>query len=137
MLRFGSTPIPNPSIGVMAPDLSWLGPTITAGGAVVVGGIALVSVLWSNRQKHIEVMTEKSADLQPTITDGWDEVRKARAEATLYYNLYRTFEDLFYRVWGALRHLARDVRMSHPEQVLDPDVVDALAIVPPDTTDVK
>jgi hypothetical protein len=136
MIRLGTTPIPSP-INTNPPDLSWLGPTITAGGAVVVGLIALFSILWSNRQKHKDTMVEKATDQQPTITDGWDEVRKARAEATTYYNLYRTFEDLFYRVWGALRHLVRTTRDVHPDQKFDPDVVDALAIVPPDTTDVK
>lgn len=127
------TPVPNP-INENPPDLSWLGPTIAAGGGVIVGLIALISVLWSNRQKHKEAMVEKTADSQPTITDGWEEVRRARDEASEYYKLYRIFENLFYTVMSALRHLARVFRASQPDAVLDKDIVDALAIVPPDTT---
>lgn len=126
---------------VNAPDLSWLGPAIAAGGGAIVGIIGLVSVLLGRRQdrKNQHAASQDAAEIAvtPKITDGWEEVRQARQEASQYYLLYRTFENLFYTVFSALRHLVRSIRDAHPEQQFDQDVTDALAIVPPDTTDVK
>ena len=82
-------------------------------------------------------MADAAIAAQPKITDGWEEVRKARLEATNYYNLYRTFENLFYTVFTALRHLARMVRSAHPDHEFDKDIVDALAVVPPGTAEAK
>lgn len=134
----GSTPVPNP-INSNPPDLSWLGPSITSAGVVIVGLFVLFSNLWQRRQNRKDAVVDRHEDaslsVQPKITDGWEEVRKARDEASQYYNLYRTFENLFYVSFGALRHLARTFRDKNPDETLDKDVVDALAIVPPDTTD--
>lgn len=138
LLAFITTPAPIPP---GADNLSWLGPAVTAIGGVLVAMVGGASIVWRRRQDRKEVAIDRQADAeqaaQPKITDGWEEVRKARTEASQYYNLYRAFENLFYTAFGALRHLARTVRDAHPDQPLDKDVVDALAIVPPDTTDVK
>lgn len=122
-------------------DLSWLGPAVTAIGTVMVATVGGISLVWRRRQDRKDAMQDKTVDAeiaaQPKITDGWEEVRKARLEASNYYNLYRVFENLYYTTQSALRQLARMVRTAHPQQELDQDVVDALAIVPPDTTSSK
>jgi len=124
-----------------APDMGWLGPVVTAIASVLVATIGGVSLAWRRRQDRRETLEDKAADAataaQPKVTDGWEEVRRARQEASNYYNLYRAFENLYYIVLGALRHLARTVRLEHPDQKFDQDIVDALAAVPPDTTTVK
>jgi len=139
LLVLATTP-PDNSDGVGGPDLSWLGPTVTAIGLVLVAIISGISTVWRRRQDRKDIVKDKSLDaaiaVQPKVTDGWEEVRLARAEASAYYNLYRNFENLFYTAFGALRHLARTYRDANPTAVLDKDVADALAIVPPDTTDV-
>jgi len=121
-------------------NLDWLGPTVTAIGGVLIAAVSGISLVWRRRQDRKDQVEDKKADaviaIQPNVTDGWEEVRKARAEATTYYNLYRAFENLYYIVADALRKLARSVRDSHPEEVFDKDVVDALALKPPET-DVK
>lgn len=121
-------------------NLDWLGPTVTAIGGVLIAAVSGISLVWRRRQDRKDQVEDKKADaviaIQPKVTDGWEEVRKARAEATTYYNLYRAFENLYYIVADALRKLARSVRDSHPEEVFDKDVVDALALKPPET-DVK
>lgn len=130
-----------PSPANVPPDLSWLGPTIAAAGGSLVGLIALISVLLGKRADRknaaAAAVEQKDIAVTPKITDGWEEVRKARSEATQYYNLYRAFENLFYTAISALRHLVRSIRDAHPEQQFDQEVKDALAIVPPDTSDVK
>lgn len=124
-----------------APNMDWLGPVVTAIGGVLVAAVGGVSLAWRRRQDRNDAMEDKSIDakiaVQPKITDGWEEVRKARLEASNYYNLYRVFENLFYTVFTALRHLARSVRAEHPDQQFDQDIVDALAVVPPGTTEAK
>lgn len=121
-------------------NLDWLGPAVTAIGGVLIAAIGGVSLVWRRRQDRKDQVEDRKADaviaVQPKVTDGWEEVRKARAEATTYYNLYRAFENLYYIVADALRKLARSVRDAHPEEVFDKDVVDALALKPPET-DVK
>lgn len=123
------------------PDMSWLGPTVSAIGGVLIAMVGGISLVWRRRQDRKDAAIDRTADAeiaaQPKVTDGWEEVRQARLEASTYYNLYRTFENLFYTAFSALRHLARTIRDAHPEQKFDKDVVDALAIVPPDTTDAK
>ena len=110
-------------------------------GGVLVAAVGGVSLVWRRRQDRKDNLEDKVADAaiaaQPKITDGWEEVRKARLEATNYYNLYRTFENLFYTVFTALRHLARMVRSAHPDHEFDKDIVDALAVVPPGTAEAK
>ena len=122
-------------------NLDWLGPTISAIGAFIVAVIGSISLIWRRRQDRQEALTDRVTDselaAQPKVTDGWDEVRAARLEASNYYNLYRTFENLFYTVFSALRHVTRTVRDAHPDEELPKDVLDALAIVPPDATDMK
>jgi hypothetical protein len=119
------------------PDLNWLGPVVTAIGGVLVAAVGGASLIWRRSQDRKDAKEDKAVDaeiaVQPKVTDGWEEVRKARAEATTYYNLYRVFENLYYTVAAALRHLARRVRDSHPEQEFDKDVIEALAIEPPQT----
>ena len=119
------------------PDLSWLGPAVLATGSVLVALIGILSLIIKSRQdrKAAKSAAEDQAEIavQPKVTDGWEEVRAARLEATKYYNLYRAFEDLYYVVSSALRHLARNVRDAHPEQVFDKDIAEALAVVPPET----
>jgi hypothetical protein len=133
-----STPAPivNP-INANPPDLNWLGPSILATGSILVALIGIVSLILGKRQdrknKAAEQQGEAAIAVQPKITDGWEEVRTARAEATEYYKLYRTFENLFYVVFGALRHLARLFRTKNPDEPFDQDIVDALAVIPPDT----
>ena len=122
-------------------NLDWLGPAITSIGAFIVAAIGGISLVWRRRQDRQEEQADRITDAelasQPKVTDGWDEVRAARLEASNYYNLYRTFENLFYTVFSALRHVTRSVRDAHPEEELPKDVLDALAIVPPDATDMK
>jgi hypothetical protein len=113
-------------------NLDWLGPVVTTAGVVIVGAITGVSAIIRRRQDRQESLEDKIIDKEPSEKDGWAEVREARAEATKYYKLYRAFEDMYYAVASALRHLARSVHDAHPEKALGKDVVDALAIKPPD-----
>ena len=123
------------------PAFGWLGPLVSSIGAILVAGIGVASLLWRRRldRKDLEQDRTIEAEIagQPKVTDGWEEVRAARLEASTYYNLYRTFENLFYTVFSALRHLARSTRDEHPDQQFDQDVIDALAIIPPDTSEPK
>ena len=133
------------SLDVLVPvqpvNLDWLGPTITSIGAFIVALIGGISLAWRRRQDRQDSQSDRVTDAelasQPKVTDGWDEVRAARLEASNYYNLYRTFENLFYTVFSALRHVTRSVRDAHPTEEFAKDVLDALAIVPPDATDMK
>ena len=119
------------------PDIGWLGPVATAGGGVIVAMIGGASIVWRRRQDRRDAVDDRHLDaeiaVQPRVTDGWEEVRKARAEATTYYNLYRAFEHLYYTCASALRKLARRVRDHHPEEEFDADIVAALALKPPET----
>lgn len=127
---------PVPYIPAAPPDLEWLGPVAGALGTVVVATIGAISIVWRRKQDRRDVQDDRLAGDAPKVTDGWDEVRAARLEASNYYNLYRTFENLFYTVFSALRHLAQKTREAHPDEVFAPDVLDALKTVPPDTTDI-
>lgn len=108
----------------MTIDLSWLGPTASAAGGVIVASIAGASMLWRRRTAAKEKAT-------PSPKDEWSETRSARAEASKYYSLYRTFEDLFYAVHSALRTMAKASHDAHPDQVIPDEVVKALALRPP------
>ena len=112
-------------------NLDWLGPVVTTAGVVIVGAITGISAVVRRRQEREETLETKEIEKEPTLKDGWEEVREARAEATKYYNLYRVFEDLYYAAVSALRRLARKVHEAHPDEVLDTDVVDILAVKPP------
>ncbi len=114
-------------------NLEWLGPIVTAIGSVVVAAVAGAATVYRRRQDRQEHTEDAELSLQPKVTDGWEEVRQARQEATTYYNLYRVFENMYYTVAAALRHLARTIHAAHPDQKFDKDVVDALALKPPDT----
>ena len=129
-------PITPPYVPVTPPNLEWLGPVAGTLGTIVVATIGAISIVWRRKQDRRDAQEDQLAGNQPKVTDGWEEVRTARLEASNYYNLYRTFENLFYTVFSALRHLAQKTRHDHPQEVFAPDVLDALAIVPPDTTDI-
>lgn len=116
-------------------DLSYLGPLVTASGALLLAGVTAAAALWRRRQDRKDVTVDRDLERLPTEADGWTEVRAARAEATKYYNFYRTFENLYYIAASALRHLVRTVHEAHPEQVFDKDVTDALAVKPPDVNE--
>lgn len=119
------------------PNLDWLGPILATTGSVIVALIGAASIIWRRRQDRQEELADKDAEsqraVQPKVTDGWEEVRKARAEATTYYNLYRFFESAFYTTRNALRAVVQWVRVDRPDHVFEKDVVDALALKPPDT----
>ena len=138
-----ATPAPGPISPVTnAPDnLTWLGPAIAAAALILVAVIQAISAVWKRRvdkrDKTADNLANADIAIQPRITDGWEEVRAARAEATKYYNLYRAFENLYYIVIGALRHLVRSAKDAHPETVFEKDITDALAAVPPDTADIQ
>lgn len=112
-------------------DLSYLGPLVAAIGAVLVALVSGLAVVWRQHQDRKDVVVDRDLEKLPTEVDGWTEVRAARAEATRYYNLYRVFEDLYYTVSSALRHLARLVHDNHPDEQFSKDVTDALAVKPP------
>lgn len=124
-----------------APDLTWVGPVVTGIATVLVAVVSGFALVVRRRQDRKDALEDKQDDaereLQLKPIDGYEEVRKARAEATTYYNLYRAFEDLYYTVASALRHLARRVRDQHPEQEFEKDIVDALALKPPETSTKK
>ena len=126
--------------GAGLPNLDWLGPVVSGVSAVLVGIVGAASLVWRRRQDRRDASEDRSADaaiaVQPTVSDGWDEVRQARKEATSYYNLYRAFENLYYIAFGALRHLARKTRDAHPDVEFEADIIEALATTPPDTTNV-
>lgn len=119
----------------VVPNFEWLGPTVTAIGAVIVAAIGGASVIWRRRQDARDKSEEQAAAKIHTEKDGWEEIREAHSEATRYYKLYRTFEDLFYSVHSALRHLARTHHEAHPERELPQNVIDALSLRPPEDTD--
>ena len=118
-------------------DLSWVGPTIGAIGSVIIAVVGGISLVWRRRQDREDAKEDKQTEAEiavaPKVTDGWQEVRDARAEASTYYNFYRAFENLYFNAIGALRHLVRSIRAAHPEQEFDKDVLDALAATPPNT----
>jgi hypothetical protein len=118
-------------------DLTWLGVVVTAVGSLLVAVVGAISLVWRRRQDRKDQVEDKVTDaaiaVQPKVIDGWEEVRKARAEATRYYNLYRVFEELYYTVASAFRKLAKSVRDRHPDEEFDKDVVEALALKPPET----
>lgn len=120
-----------------APNLEWLAPTISTIGAIIIAALGTISLVWQKRQARQEQVEDKRTDAEiaatPKVVDGWDEVRNARAEATKYYNLYRVFEDLYYTVSAALRHLARLFHEKQPAEKIPDDVVEALAVKPPKT----
>lgn len=132
------TPSPISPITNAPTGLEWLGPAVSVIGGVMVALIGGISLIWRRRQDRKEAIADKQADtesaIRPKVTDGWEEVRAARLETSMYYNLYRTFENLFYTVFSALRHLARVTRDTNPETVFEKDITDALAVVPPETT---
>ena len=123
----------DPSAGL---NLEWLGPIVTAVGGVIVAIIGGIAMIWRRRQERQDEQEDRAeeatASTQPKVVDGWSEVRAARAEATKYYNLYRTFEDMYFTVISALRGLVRSVREAHPEQKFSKEVVDALAVKGPE-----
>lgn len=118
-------------------NLDWIGPTVTAIGTVLVALVGGASLFWRRKQDAQIARQDKATDaviaVQPTVTDGWEEVRQARMEASSYYNLYRAFENLFYSAFGALRFLARKVHDENPAEPFDQIVLDGLALIPPDT----
>lgn len=114
------------------PNLDWLGPVVTAIGGVLVAAVGGISLVWRRRQDRRESVEDKELDRAPKEVDAYEEMRLARAEASRYYRLFRTFEDLFYSAHAALRFLARRVHDAHPEQELDKNVVEALALRPPE-----
>lgn len=61
----------------------------------------------------------------PSTTQAWSETNRARAR------MY-AFEDLFWTVLAALKHLHRDVKSAHPDFVISDDVAEALEIKPPE-----
>jgi hypothetical protein len=133
-------PVPAPDIPAdSAPNLQYLGILVPAVGAFLIALTGLVSNVWRRRQDRKDALEDKNADAniaaQPKITDGWEEVRKARLEATLYYNLYRAFENIFYTVFGAFKHLVRDTRNAHPDHEFSKDILDALKVDIPDTSE--
>lgn len=122
-------------LGPSTPNLDWLGPTVTSVGAVIVATIGAVSILRRRRLDRQDKADDVALEKAPSETDGWAEVRAARAEASRYYRLYRVFEDLYYIAHSALRHLVRNVHDAHPDQTLGDDVVKALAARPPEDLD--
>jgi hypothetical protein len=120
-----------------AQNLDWLGPVVTAVGFVFVAIISGASGMWKSGQDRKSSKEDKAADLAgehaPKVIDGWEEVRRARAEASSYYNLYRIFEEMYYTSMTALRKLSRRVREAHPEEEFDQSVIDALEAEPPET----
>lgn len=136
-----ATPGPISPITNAPEHLTWLGPTIAAGALILVAFIQAVSAVWKRRvdrrDKTADTLASADVAIQPKITDGWEEVRAARQEATKYYNLYRAFENIFFIAIAALRHLVRSTRDAHPNTVFDKDITDALTIVPPDTAGIK
>lgn len=121
------------------PDMSWLGPTVATIGSLIIAIVGFISIIIGKRQDRknskADSMEAAGIAIAPKVTDGWDEVRAARAEATKYYNLYRAFENVYYIASTALRHLARSVRETHPEMTFDQDIADALATDAPDTSE--
>lgn len=118
-------------------NLSWLGPTLLFLGGVIVAAINGAAVVWRRRQDKKDVVANTVAGKQMSEVEEADEVRKARAEATRFYNYYVTFRSLFYQVQEALRHLVRRLGNAHPDMELGADVVDALALKGPDADTTK
>lgn len=136
LLMFAISADPTPYVPAFAPNLDWLGPVAGALGAIVVALIGGISIVWRRRQDKKDLAEDRISDSAPKITDGWEEVRAARQEASRYYSLYRTFENLYYTAFSALRHLARKNRDTRPDEAFDQDVIDALATDPPDTSEI-
>lgn len=117
------------------PNLEWLVPALGIGGSIVVALIGAASLIWRRRQDRKDTLDDKLTDKAPDVTDGWAEVRQARAEASRYYRLFRVFEELYYSVASALRFLSRKWHERLPEEPLDPEVVKALELRPPEDLD--
>lgn len=105
----------------MGPE--WIAPTITGGLLLITGVIAGLIGIRNTRTNAVE-------NRAPTANQAWNETDRARTRM-------HEFEDRFWTVLSALKHLVRSVKQEHPDFVLTDDVVVALKIDPPDDLDEK
>lgn len=96
----------------------WIAPLIAGILALATGVTGALIGLRNTRTNAVE-------NRAPTANQAWNETDRARARMHI-------FEDLFWKVLAALKHLARTVKQQHPDYVFTPDVVEALAAEPPE-----
>jgi hypothetical protein len=101
----------------------WVAPLIAGSLGLATGVTAAVITYRNNRAGA----TENRA---PTAAQAWVETDRARARM-------HAFEDRFWTVLSALRHLTRSIKRDHPDYVFTEDVVEALEIEPPEEADDK
>lgn len=99
----------------------WIAPTITGSLLLATGVIAGLITYRNNRTGAVE-------NRAPSATEAWNETDRARARM-------HAFEDRFWAVLSALKHLVRSVKQQHPDHVFTEDVIEALKIEPPEEVD--
>jgi hypothetical protein len=100
----------------MGPE--WIAPTIA-------GIIALATALTAGLISIRNTRTGAVENRAPSANQAWNETDRARARM-------HAFEDRFWTVLAALKHLVRSLKQEHPNFVLTEDVVKALEIEPPE-----
>lgn len=96
----------------------WIAPLIAGILALVTGVTGALIGLRNTRTNAVE-------NRAPSANQAWNETDRARERM-------HAFEDLFYAVRAALKHLIRTVRERHPDFEFPPDVDAAVALEPPD-----
>lgn len=100
----------------MGPE--WIAPSVAGILALITAAVVGFISIRNTRTGAVEQRA-------PSATQAWGETDRARERM-------HAFEDLFYTVRSALKHLARNVKQDHPEYVLTQDVIEAMALEPPD-----
>lgn len=92
---------------------------------IIAGSLALITTVTAALIGIRNTRTNAVESRAPSANQAWNETDRARARM-------HQFEDLFWMVLAALKHLARIVRQQHPEYEFTPDVVEALKAEPPE-----
>lgn len=99
----------------MGPE--WIAP-------IIAGIIALVTAVIAGGIGIRNTRTNAVENRAPSANQAWNETDRARERM-------HAFEDLFYTVRSALKHLVRTILSDRPDFVLTKDVVDAMNLEPP------
>lgn len=99
----------------------WIAPSITGGLLVIAGTVAAIANIRNTRTGAVERRA-------PSAAEAWAETDRARAR------MY-AFEDRFWTVLGALKHLVRAIKQRHPDFPITEDVAEALTLTAPEETE--
>lgn len=100
----------------MGPE--WIAP-------IIAGIIAVATAVTAGLIGIRNTRTNAVENRAPSANQAWNETDRARERM-------HAFEDLFYTVRSALKHLARTVTTDNPNFVFTKDVQEALTLEPPE-----